>query len=148
MDRQMGCYNCPKGCINIISWPGHPRFGYKCYGKDTYHMSAFKELNYSYELLGYCQDYGLDSYSTPQTLALGIELYDAGILTDKDMPNFPTDSGDRIKYLIEKVVHREGIGDILANGSWHAARIIGNGAEEFEHNTVKKWSSYPSSLAN
>jgi len=146
MDRQMGCYNCPKGCINVISWPGHPRFGYKCYGKDTYHMAAFKELDYSYELLGYCQDYGLDSYSTPQTLALGIELYEAGILTDKDMPNFPTDPGDRIKYLVEKVVHREGIGDILANGSWHAARQIGNGAEAFEHNTVKKMEQLPIKL--
>jgi len=45
MDRQIGCYNCPKACINVISYPGRKRFGYKCFGKDTYHMTAFKELD-------------------------------------------------------------------------------------------------------
>ncbi len=145
MDRQAGCYNCPKGCINVISWPGTKRFGYKCYGKDTYHMAAFKELDYTYGMLGQCLDWGVDSYSTPQAIALGIELYDNGVLTDQDIPNFPTDPGDRVKFLLEKIVHREGIGDILANGSWWASRMI-PGAESFEHNTVKKMEQLPIKL--
>jgi len=145
MDRQAGCYNCPKGCINVISWPGTKRFGYKCYGKDTYHMAAFKELDYTYGMLGQCLDWGVDSYSTPQAIALGIELYDNGVLTDQDIPNFPTDSGDRVKFLLEKIVHREGIGDILANGTWWASRMI-PGAESFEHNTVKKMEQLPIKL--
>jgi len=145
LDRAEGCYNCPKGCINVISWPGTKRFGYKCYGKDTYHMAAFKELDYTYGMLGQCLDWGLDSYSTPQTVALGIELYENGILTDQDVPDFPEDAGERVKYLLEKIVHREGIGDILANGSWHAARMI-PGAEPFEHNTVKHMEQLPIKL--
>ena len=55
-------------------------------------------------------EYGLDSYSTPQAMALAVELYEAGILTDADMPDFPKDSGDRFFYLMEKIVRREGIG--------------------------------------
>ncbi len=145
MDRQAGCYNCPKGCINVISWPGTKRFGYKCYGKDTYHMAAFKELDYTYGMLGQCLDWGVDSYSTPQAISLGIELYDSGVLTDQDIPNFPTDPGERVKFLLEKIVHREGIGDILANGSWWASRMI-PGAESFEHNTVKKMEQLPIKL--
>ena len=93
MDRQVGCYNCSKKCINVILWPGQKRFAYKCYGKDTYHMAAFKELDYSYQILGPAMEYGVDSYSTPQVLAFAIELYEAGILTDQDLPNFPSDSG-------------------------------------------------------
>jgi aldehyde:ferredoxin oxidoreductase len=146
MDRQTSCYNCPKKCRNVISWPGRKRFSYKCYGKDTYHMAAFKELDFSYDILGVAQEYGLDSYSTPQVLAFAVELYEAGILTDKDLPNFPKDSGERIFYLMEKVARREGIGDILANGTYWAARQIGNGAEEYDHNTTKKFEQLPIKL--
>ncbi|MCL6479957.1 MAG: aldehyde dehydrogenase [Peptococcaceae bacterium] len=146
MDRQIGCYNCPKGCINVISWPGRKRFGYKCYGKDTYHMAAFQELDFSYEILGIAQEYGLDSYSTPQVIAFALELYEAGILTDQDLPGMPSDVRGRFYYLMEKIVHRDGIGDILANGVYWAARQIGKGAEVYDHNTVKKFEQLPIKL--
>ena len=87
-----------------------------------------------------------DSYSTLQVLAFAIELYEAGILTDQDLPNFPSDSGERIRYLLEIVVRREGIGDILANGVYHAARQIGKGAEKYDHNTTKKFEQLPIKL--
>ena len=146
MDRQTGCYNCPKKCRNVIKWPGRPRFGYKCFGKDTYHMAAFLELDFSYEILGVAQEYGVDSYSTPQVIAFALELLEAGILTDKDFPGMPTDSRGRFFYLLEKIVRREGIGDILANSVSHAAKQIGNGAEAYDHNTTKKFEQLPIKL--
>ncbi len=146
MDRQTSCYNCPKNCRNVIKYKDGKRFGYKCYGKDTYHMAAYKELDFSYEILGVAQEYGLDSYSTPQVLAFAVELYEAGILTDKDLPDFPEDSGDRIWYLMEKTVRREGIGDILADGVSRAAERIGKGAEKYDHNTTKKFEQLPIKL--
>ncbi|MCX7171623.1 MAG: aldehyde dehydrogenase, partial [Proteobacteria bacterium] len=146
MDRQTGCYNCPKKCRNVIKWPGRPRFAYKCYGKDTYHMAAFLELDFSYEILGVAQEYGVDSYSTPQVIAFALELLEAGILTDKDFPDMPADSRGRFFYLLEKIVRREGIGDILANSVSHAAIQIGNGAEAFDHNTTKKFEQLPIKL--
>ena len=145
MDRQKGCFNCSKKCINVITYKGQ-RFGYKCYCKDTYHMAAFKELDFTFEILPHAMKYGLDSYSTPQAIAFGVELYEAGILTDKDMPDFPEDSGERVFYLMEKIVHREGIGDILANGVSKAAKMIGNGAEAYDHNTVKGFEQLPIKL--
>ena len=146
MDRQTGCYNCPKKCRNVMSWPGKPRFGYKCFGKDTYHMAAFLELDFSYEILGIAQEYGVDSYATPQVMAFALELLEAGILTDKDFPDMPADSRGRFFYLLEKIVRREGIGDILANSVSHAAKQIGNGAEAYDHNTVKKFEQLPIKL--
>ena len=146
MDRQTGCYNCPKKCHNVISWPGLPRYSYKCFGKDTYHMAAYLELDFSLQILGKAQEYGLDSYSTPQTMAFAIELYENGILTDQDLPGFPSDAAARFYYLLDKITYREGIGDILANGSWLAARQIGKGAEAFEHNTCKKFEQVPIKL--
>ena len=134
MERMTGCYNCPKKCRIVIKWPGRPRFAYKCYGKDTYHMAAFQELDFSYDILGIAQEYGVDSYSTPQVMAFALELREAGILSDKDFPGMPEDTRGRFFYLLEKIVRREGIGDVLANGVSHAARQIGNGAEAFDHN--------------
>ena len=146
MDRMTGCYNCPKKCRIVIKWPGRPRFAYKCYGKDTYHMAAFQELDFSYDILGVAQEYGVDSYSTPQVMAFALELLEAGILTDKDFPGMPADTRGRFFYLLEKIVRREGIGDVLANGVSHAAIQIGNGAEAFDHNTTKKFEQLPIKL--
>ncbi len=146
MDRQTSCFNCPKKCRNVISYGKGKRFAYKCYGKDTYHMAAFQELDFSYEILGVAQEYGVDSYSTPQVMAFALELYEAGILTDQDLPGMPSDVRGRFFYLLEKIVHREGIGDILANGVSQAAIQIGNGAEAYDHNTTKKFEQLPIKL--
>ena len=146
MTRQTSCYNCPKVCHNVISSPGRPTFSYKCFGKDTYHMAAFQELDFSYDILGVSQEYGLDSYSTPQVIAFALELHEAGILTDQDFPGMPSEVRGRFFYLLEKIVHREGIGDILANGVSEAARLIGKGAEVYDHNTVKKFEQLPIKL--
>jgi aldehyde:ferredoxin oxidoreductase len=138
-DRDISCYNCPKDCHAVINYPGRQRYSLKCFNKLTYLMAAHKELDFNYNILGVTQEYGLDGYSTPQVLAFAIELYEAGILTDQDMPGFPTDVEGRFFWLIEKIVRREGIGDVLANGVYWAARQIGKGAEEFDHNTTKKF---------
>ncbi len=79
-------------------------------------------------------------------MAFAIELYEAGILTDADLPGFPSNNADRFFYLLEKIVRREGIGDILADGVYWAARKIGRGAEEYDHNTIKKHEQVPIKL--
>lgn len=145
-DRLQGCYNCPKNCHLVVKPPGRQRYMLKCYGKGTWHMAAFQEIEFTFDILALSQEYGVDSYAAPQTIAFAIELYEAGILTNKDLPDFPTDSGDRFYYLLEKLVRREGIGDTLAYGVYHAARMIGNGAEEYDHNTIKKFEQLPLKL--
>jgi aldehyde:ferredoxin oxidoreductase len=146
MDRQTGCYNCPKKCRNVISWPGRKRFGYKCFGKDTYHMAAFLELDFTYEILGVAQEYGVDSYATPQVIAFALELLQDGILKDGDFPGMPADTRGRFFHLLDRIVRREGIGDVLADGVSRAAQRIGKGAEKYDHNTVKKFEQLPIKL--
>jgi aldehyde:ferredoxin oxidoreductase len=146
MPRQTGCFNCPKVCHNVIKMPGGKLFSYKCYAKDTFHMASFQELDFSYEILPIAEEYGVDAYSTPQIIAFAIELLDAGILTNKDFPGMPADIRERFHYLLDIIVRREGIGDILANGVYAAARQIGKGAEVFDHNTTKKFEQVPIKL--
>ena len=146
LQRWTGCFNCPKNCHLLIAQSGRPGYFLKCFGRATYHMGAFKEHDYSYAIAPVAHEYGLDSYSTPQVMAFAVELYEVGILTDKDLPGFPSDDGERFYYLLEKIARREGIGDILADGIYWAARRIGKGAEEYDHNTIKKFEQVPLKL--
>ena len=109
-------------------------------------MEPIQELDFTYEILGVAQEYGVDSYSTPQVMAFALELHEAGILKDKDFPGMPSDIRGKFFYLLEKIVNREGIGDILANGVSQAAIQIGNGAGEYDHNTTKKFEQLPIKL--
>jgi len=139
--RLVSCYNCPNRCGAIIAYPALelPTYMMKCYTKLTYVMAALTDnLEFGYKIAGKAHDYGIDGFTAPQVMAFAIELYEAGILTDKDLPGFPSSNEERFFYLLEKIVRREGIGDILANGVYWAARQIGRGAEEFDHNTTKK----------
>ncbi len=145
-NRWTGCYNCPKDCHQSISYPGRQTYFQKCYSKLTYAMAAFEELDFNYDILGVTQQYGLDGFSTPQVLAFAIELYEDGILTDDDLPDFPKTGGERFFYLVDMIVRREGVGDILANGVYHAARQIRKGAEKYDHNTTKKMEQVPLKL--
>ena len=144
--RDSGCYNCPKNCHYTISYPGRHKYFLKCFSKLTYAMAAYEEIDFNYNILGVTAAYGLDGFSTPQVLAFAIELFEAGILTEQDLPDFPPDTAGRFFYLIEKIVHRDGIGDVLANGTYAAARQIGKGAEAFDHNTMKKVEQVPLKL--
>ena len=144
--RWTSCYNCPKDCHQAVKFPGRHPYFQKCYSKLTYAMAAREDLKFSYDILGVTQEYGLDGFSTPQVLAFGVELYEAGILTDDDLPGFPSDGAGRFFYLVEKIVRREGVGDALANGVYWAARQIGKGAEAFDHNTTKKMEQLPIKL--
>jgi benzoyl-CoA reductase subunit BamB len=80
-------------------------------------------------------------------MAFALELYENGILTDKDLPELPAESEGRFHYLLDKIVRREGIGDVLANGTYWASREIGNGAEEYAHNNIKKHEQLPLKLS-
>ena len=145
--RLISCYNCPQHCGALISHKDTPRYMAKCFGKLTYAMAAYvDDLDFSWKILQRATEYGVDSFSTPQILAFAVELYEAGILTDKDFAGCPSDKEGRFFWLLDRVVRREGIGDVLADGVYFAARKIGNGAEAFDHNTIKKHEQLPIKL--
>lgn len=144
--RLISCYNCPMKCGAIISVPGISTYMMKCYSKLTYTMAAYSDLDFGFKIAQRATDYGVDGFSTPQVMAFALELYEAGILTDQDMPGMPSETEGRFFWLLDRIVHREGIGDILANGTYWAAKQIGKGAEEYAHNNIKKHEQLPLKL--
>jgi len=145
--RLISCYNCPLKCGATISMPGLSTYMMKCFSKLTYTMAAMSDLDFGFRIAQAATEYGVDGYSTPQVMAFALELYDAGILTDEDMPGLPEDNEERFFWLLDRIVRREGIGDVLADGTHWAAEKIGRGAHEYAHNNIKKHEQLPLKLS-
>jgi len=144
--RLISCHNCPMKCGATISVPGLPTYMMKCFSKLTYTMAAMSDLEFGLRIAQRATEYGVDAFSAPQVMAFALELYEAGILTDDDFPGMPSDSEGRFFWLLDRIVRREGIGDILANGTHWAAEEIGKGAHEYAHNNIKKHEQLPLKL--
>jgi benzoyl-CoA reductase subunit BamB len=144
--RLISCYNCPMKCGAIISVPGMSTYMMKCFSKLTYTMAAYSDLDFGFKIAQRATEYGVDGFSTPQIMAFAVELYENGILTDKDLPGMPADTEGRFFWLLDRIVRREGIGDVLANGTHWAAEQIGKGAEAYAHNNIKKHEQLPLKL--
>jgi benzoyl-CoA reductase subunit BamB len=145
--RFISCHNCPMECGATISVPGLPSYIMKCFSKLTYTMAAYSDLEFGLTIAQRATEYGVDAFSTPQVMAFALELYENNILTDHDMPGMPVDNEGRFYWLLDRIVRREGIGDILANGTYWAAKEIGKGAEEYAHNNIKKHEQVPLKLS-
>jgi len=145
--RLISCYNCSLKCAATISIPGLKTYMMKCFSKLTYTMAAMSDLEFGLKIAQRATEYGVDAFSTPQVMAFALELYENGILTDDDMPGLPSDNEERFYWLLDRIVRREGIGDVLANGTYWAAKEIGKGAEEYAHNNIKKHEQMPLKLS-
>lgn len=77
-----------------------------------------------------CQRYGMDMVN-PAPFA--IELFQRGIIDSKDLDGLELNWGNGLAVieLLGKIAFREGIGDLLAEGSAKAAEKIGRGAEKY-----------------
>jgi benzoyl-CoA reductase subunit BamB len=145
--RLISCYNCPMKCGAIISVPGISTYMMKCFSKLTYAMAAFvDDLDFGFRIAQRATEYGVDGFSTPQIMAFAFELKEAGILTEADFAGCPSDNQGKFYWLLDRIVRREGIGDILANGTHWAAQQIGKGAEAYAHNNIKRHEQLPLKL--
>ncbi|MHC4663728.1 MAG: aldehyde ferredoxin oxidoreductase N-terminal domain-containing protein [Planctomycetota bacterium] len=145
--RLISCYNCPMKCGAIISVPGISTYMMKCFSKLTYTMAAFSDLDFGFRIAQRATEYGVDGFSAPQVMAFGLELLENGILTDKDFEGMPPDNEGKFYWLLDRIVRREGVGDVLANGTYWASRQIGKGAEEYAHNNIRKHEQLPLKLS-
>jgi aldehyde:ferredoxin oxidoreductase len=79
-----------------------------------------------------CDEYGLDTIACGATIAFAMDCFEHGYLTLKDTDGIDLRFGnaDAMLAMVKKIAKREGLGDLLANGSAYAAKKIGHGAED------------------
>ena len=76
----------------------------------------------------YCDEAGLDTISAGGTIAFAMECAERGLI---DEPELRFGNGDALLSTLKLIAERNGIGDLLAEGSRLAAAKIGQGAESF-----------------
>ncbi len=134
------CFGCPVRCKRVVEVPGlvDPRYG----GPEYETAASFgsycgvSDLAVVARANQLCNMYGLDTISCGGTIAFAMEAYQKGILSKDDLgddlgglePRFG--DGEAVLKLIELIANREGVGDLLAEGSLRAARKLGRGAED------------------
>ncbi|MHA1198484.1 MAG: aldehyde ferredoxin oxidoreductase family protein [Candidatus Heimdallarchaeaceae archaeon] len=82
-----------------------------------------------------CNKYGIDTISAGDVIAFAMEAYEKGALTKEDTDGLELDWGneDAMIELIKKIALRDGIGDLLAEGSKRVAEKINKGSEDYAH---------------
>lgn len=134
--KKYNCFSCPLGCGGICHGTG----GFEETHKPEYESvlalgglmmnEDLDSIFYMNELLNRA---GMDTISAGGTAAFAVECFEEGILTKEDTGGLELRWGNTpaIIELIKKMIAREGIGDLLADGSKVAAQKIGKGSEAF-----------------
>lgn len=132
--KKSGCYACPVRCMDVISVPG--------IGSGITSCTPYTELTNSidladmddwWEIMLLCQRYGIDTRQLGGTLSWLMECLQRGVITTDDLDGIELKWGEKepVLQLIEKIVRREGCGDIFANNMKLAAEQLGKGSSEY-----------------
>jgi aldehyde:ferredoxin oxidoreductase len=135
----VGCFACPIKCGRGTEIRKGPYAGQKGEGPEFETMAFFGSMcdNSDIEsitMANYlCNDYGLDTISCGSTIAFTMECFEKGILTKEDAGGLEIRFGDSdtIIELVHKIAKREGIGDLLAEGTRIMAQKLGQDSERF-----------------
>lgn len=87
-----------------------------------------------------CNELGLDVDVAGGAIAWAMECYQRGILTKEDTGGIELEWGDQevILQLIDMMSYRKGFGNILAEGAWRAADIIGRDSKYYAMHVKKQ----------
>jgi aldehyde:ferredoxin oxidoreductase len=123
-----GCPNCTMRCgITIHDHEGREsELDYENIGMlgpnlEIFDLDQVGSLNYM------CDDFGFDTISAGGTLAFYADAIDRGHTTG----DFKFGDAERAKELLRLAARREGVGDLIAQGSLRMARLYGHGSESY-----------------
>ncbi len=128
-----GCFGCVVQCGREVHISGGPHELGPTDGPEYETVAALGSLLLIDDLAAVsymnhlCNRYGLDTVSTGVTLGLVHYLYDEGVIGGEDLGGLALSWGDPqpAAKLIEMIAKREGLGDLLAEGSLAVARQYG-----------------------
>ncbi|UCH58442.1 MAG: aldehyde ferredoxin oxidoreductase family protein, partial [Anaerolineales bacterium] len=133
------CFACPVACgrgteIQQGKWQGAKGEGPEYETTNTLGaMCGVDDLNAITMANYHCNEYGLDTISTGASIAFAMECYQRGLLNETKTGGLALQfgDGDLVVALVEKIGRREGIGDLLAEGTQRMAARLGGGSEHF-----------------
>jgi aldehyde:ferredoxin oxidoreductase len=129
------CYACTVNCKRVVETEFMGKPVEKKHGGPEYEtLSTFgsycgvKDLDAIAYANKLCNEYGLDTIGTGATVAWAMECFEKGVLTEAEV-GFSLKFGDAqaMTRLTEIIARREGIGNVLAEGSRKAADRLEKG---------------------
>ncbi len=135
------CYACPIACGRLVDIKTG-KYAIKGEGPEYESIGTFgsmcdindiEAITYAHIL---CNDYGLDTVSAGSTIAFAMECYEKGILNKKNTGGKEILFGDTdtMVDLVHRIASRDGVGDLLAEGTRRMAEQLGGGSERFAMN--------------
>lgn len=136
LTARRSCYACAVRCkrevavAGQVSLYGGPEyetvgaFGPDCGVSDLQAIARANEM---------CNAYMLDTISTGATIAFAMECFEHGLISLEDTGGLELRFGnaEAMLALVEQIATRQGLGDLLAEGSFRAAQKIGGDAPLF-----------------
>jgi aldehyde:ferredoxin oxidoreductase len=135
----MGCYSCPARCGKVHTVASGIYAGAHSEGPEYESIWAFtgpiesNNIEASIAADQLCDDLGLDTISTGGSIGFAYELYEKGLLKKSDTGGLELLYGkhEPMVALVKKIAYREGIGDLLAEGTRRVAEKIGHGSDVY-----------------
>ncbi|NLD72988.1 MAG: aldehyde ferredoxin oxidoreductase family protein [Chloroflexi bacterium] len=133
------CYGCLVRCKRVVEVNEGPYTVDPRYGGPEYETVAtmgsycgvddLAAISLANEI---CNKYGMDTISCGATVAFAMDCFEQGILTAADTGGIDLRFGnaDAMVQMVQMIADRQGLGDLLAQGSYRAAEQIGKGAED------------------
>jgi aldehyde:ferredoxin oxidoreductase len=133
--RKYACYSCPLSCGGICKFGPDGRETHK---PEYETLMAFGGLQLTndvevlFEIHDKLNRAGMDSISAGATIAFAMECYEKGVITKSDTDGLELRWGDpqASLALLEKMISREGIGDLFADGVKRASESLSGRALE------------------
>jgi aldehyde:ferredoxin oxidoreductase len=121
------CVACTIGCEHIYGFgPDGAKTGVRVEYESLFALGSLcgiKDADAVLRALQRCDELGIDTISAGGTIAFAMECVERGWL---DAPWLTFGSGDALLRAIELIGARDGLGDLLAEGSRRAAAVIGH----------------------
>ncbi|MFC2072816.1 aldehyde ferredoxin oxidoreductase family protein [Chloroflexota bacterium] len=137
--KMESCYACPVRCKKVVKVE-EPYSVDPAYGGPEYETLASLGSNCGINDLTaiakgneLCNAYSLDTISTGDVIAFAMECFENKLFTREETGGIELTFGnaEAMLKIIDMIARREGIGDLLAEGSARTAQKIGKGAIEF-----------------
>lgn len=140
LKKREGCFSCPVRCKRVVevnkeNLKVDPKFGgpeYETIGAMG-SMCGIDNLEVIAKAHEICNDMGLDTISAGVAISFAMECYEEKIIDKSQTGGIELRFGDEdaLLELINKIVYKEGLGEVLANGVKGASEMWGHGSEDF-----------------
>jgi aldehyde:ferredoxin oxidoreductase len=136
--KSKACFACTIPCSRFLV-VDDPRFpGLRLEGPEYEPLAGFTarvgndDLALAIKCVDLSNRYGVDAIALSEVISWAMECHQRGLLSQEEADGLDLTWGnaEAILALIHKVAHREGFGDLLADGVKRAAERLGRGSEE------------------